>query len=115
MTSEESSLSWGSAGSGRPRGISPTSDTRWTVSAPSAITAAVGIANAISDEYAPSLVLARATRITMADTPATREADVDAPEVEQQVPGLGQGEVPGDVRAHQVRQLAQDDVHARPR
>ena len=35
---------------------------------------------------------------------------VDAAQVEQQVPGLGQGDVTGDVGAHQVGQLSQDDV-----
>ena len=39
----------------------------------------------------------------MADTPVSSEATSMLVEVEQQVPGLGQGEVAGDVRAHQVR------------
>ena len=51
MTSTESSLSWGSAGSGRPlRDLADVADTRWTVSAPMATTTAVGTASAISDE-----------------------------------------------------------------
>ena len=71
----------GVPGIGRPRGISPTSLTRVDrVGARRPTTAdASGSTSAISDEYAASLVRARATRITSADTPGPARRHVDAP------------------------------------
>ena len=61
-------------GQGTPRGISPESPTRATLSAPAAATMMVGMASAISALTTASRVRASTTRMASAPSPVSSEA-----------------------------------------